>query len=286
MGTQRVDNARLGEYPVETEAQATNELRQVVKIAEWPDGLAIAKGEVPGYSFIHKFGRAPDFDVEDGFVTVWDGAEDDQAYEAMVYTYSTTADIDFLSAEDDGDTQLVEVQGLDGNYDRVVQNVTLTGNTPVELGTYLIRVFRIKNIDTSDFANHVFCYVSGGTVTAGVPQVGADVRAVVHGALNQTLMAVYTIPNGCTGYMSRFYGATAGAKRESAHTFHLIARPFGQVFQIKHVTNIDVTGTSHFSHGFEVPEVFAAKTDIEIRMDSNADIAGVAGGFDLVCVDD
>ena len=40
------------------------------------NGLSIASGEVTGSAFIHKFGQAPDFDISDGFVTIWDGADD------------------------------------------------------------------------------------------------------------------------------------------------------------------------------------------------------------------
>jgi len=248
------------------------------------NGLAIAEGEVTGTTFIHKFGAAPDFDVEDGEVTIWDGAEDGVGFEAMSPTYSTTADIDFI-VTDVAQTQTIEIQGLDANYDLVTQTKALAGTTPVELDTPLMRVFRMKNINSTDLAGHAFCYVSGGTVTAGVPQVGADVRAVIHNGNNQTLMSMYTIPNGKTGYMRSWTASTAGAKKESAHTIKLFARPFEQVFQLKHEANIDVVGTSYIQHQYTEPEVFAEKTDIELRANTNQDEASVAGGFDIVLVD-
>jgi len=186
-----------------------------------------------------------------------------------------------------GDTQDVEIQGLDSNFDLVVQTKTLTGQTPVELDTHLIRVFRMKNMNSTDFAGHVFCYVSlNTTVTAGVPQDGAKVRGVVHSVNNQTEMAVFTIPNGKTGYMRAWYASTAGAKKDSSHTIKVLARPFGGVFQLKHTANIDVNGTSYIKHDYVEPEVFAAKTDIEIRMNTDKDEAGVSAGFDIVLVDD
>jgi len=258
-----------------------------LKVANVEDGLSIAKGDVQGATFIHKFGAAPDFDVADGFVNVTDLAEDGAVWEAMQYTYSATADIDYIVAEDNGDTQSVEVQGLDTNYALVTQTKTLSGNTPVALDTALIRVFRVKNNNSTDFANHVFTYVSAGTtVTAGVPQDGAKVRAVVHGDNNQTEMAIYTVPLGKTAYMRSWYASTAGAKRDSTHTIKVLSRPFGGVFQLKHKANINVSGTSYIHHQYVEPEVFAAKTDIAILMDTDIDIAGVAAGFDIVLVDD
>ena len=257
-----------------------------LKISDNSSGLSIAENKVTGKSFIHKFGAAPDFDVSDGFVTVWDGAEDGEPYESMQYVYSTTNDIDFIVAEDNTDTQDIEIQGLDINYNIVIQTITLTGQTPAALTTNLIRVFRLKNVGNVDLTGHVFCYVSAGTtVTAGVPQDGAKVRAIIHGINNQTEMAVFTIPAGKTGYMRDWYASTAGAKRDSAHTIRLLARPFGQVFQLKHTGNIDVSGTSYIKHDYTEPEKFTEKTDIEIRMNTNQDIAGVAAGFDIVLVD-
>jgi hypothetical protein len=255
-------------------------------VSDNSSGLSIAKGNVTGTSFIHKFGKASDFDAADGFVTVWDGAEDGEPYEAMNITYSTTDDIDYLSAEDNGDTQEIEIQGLDVNYDLVVQTKNLTGQTPVALDTPLIRVFRMKNISSTNLASHVFCYVSAGTtVTLGVPQDGAKVRAIIHGEFNQTLMAAFTIPAGKTGYMRDWFAGIAGAKKTSAHVIHIIARPFGQVFQLKHASAVIAVGTSHLQHNYVEPEIFTEKTDIEIQMSTDEDASAVSAGFDIVLVD-
>ena len=250
--------------------------------------IEVAKGNVPGHSVINKFGSAPDFDIADGFVTVWDGAEDGEGYEQMIYSYSLTDDIDSLTAEDDTDTQTVEIQGLDVDYNLSVESYTLTGNTPVVLDPELLRVFRIKNTGSTNIgaSDHVFVYVSGGTVTGGVPQVGADVRGVIHGSNNQTEMAVYTIPNNKTGYMLSWYVSTAGAKRDSSHTVKVFTREEGGVFQLKHKANIDVNGTSELKFNYEVPLVFSEKTDIEVQVDTDKDEAGISAGFAILLVDD
>ena len=86
-------------------------------ISDNSSGLAIAKGDVTGTTFIHKFGNAPDFDTGDGEVDVWDGAEDNTTWELMNYVYSTTDDIDSVSSSSAADTQDVVVEGLDANYD-------------------------------------------------------------------------------------------------------------------------------------------------------------------------
>jgi len=256
-----------------------------LRVSEAENGLAIAKGDVIGTTFIHKFGNAPDFDIGDGFVTVWDGANDGVA-DAMQYTYSATANIDSISSSINGDTVDIEIQGLDTNFDEVTQTVTLTGQTTATLGTSLIRVFRMMNVGATDLVGTVYCYINGATVVAGVATVATEIRAIITIGNNQTLMAIYTIPLGKTGYMRDWYCSAAGAKKTAVNEVHVEARPFGQVFQTKHISSIIAVGTSYIQHKYEEPEIFAAKTDIEIHSSTSEDIAAVSAGFDIVLVDD
>lgn len=253
-----------------------------LKTTNAESGLAIAKGDVIGSKFIHKFGKAPLFDVSDGFVTIWDGAEKGELYTGMQYIYSITDDIDTISSDTAGNNQLIQIQGLDINYDIVTQEKSLNGQSPVTLDTPLIRVFRMKNIGTVDIVGHAFVSVSG-TLTTGSP-TPANLRSVIHDSNNQTLMAVFTIPSGYTGYMRDWYASSAGAKRTSVHEMKLFVRPFGQVFQLKHDASISIVGTSYIHHKYEEPEVFAEKTDIEMRVNTDEADASISGGFDIVLV--
>ena len=257
-----------------------------LRVANAEDGLSIAKGDVVNTFFTHKFGSASDFDTADGAVTVWDGADDADIGE-MQYTYSTTADIDSLSSTDAGDTQDIEVQGLDANYDLVLQTITLTGQTRVALTTPLIRVFRLKNVGSVDVAGFVYCYVNG-TLTGGRPDTTADIRAVIEGDNNQTLMAVFTVPNGTTAYLRSFFASSAGAKKVTNFIIRLRARPFGQVFQVKNKTAIPSDGAG-LQYIYDDPETFSAKTDIEMTAEITAGAvtqASVSAGFDMVLITD
>ena len=145
----------------------------------------IAAGRVPGISFIDKFGDSgPNIDTADGLVNVWDGVNDANALK--VYTYSDVADIDSISSSSVSDTQQIEVQGLDLNYNVVVQTITLVGQTRVPLTTVLIRVFRLKNVGSVDIAGSVYCYVNGA-ISGGIPTTPASIKAIIEGSNNQTL---------------------------------------------------------------------------------------------------
>ena len=257
-----------------------------LRVTDAESGLAIAKGDVVNTTFVHKFGNAPDFDTGDGVVDIWDGANDG-GIDAMVYTYSTTADIDSIVSSDAGDTQDMEIQGLDTYYNLVTQTKTLTGQTRVALDTDLIRVFRMKNVGATNLAGNVSCYVDS-TITAGVVDDKTKVRAIILDGNNQTLMALYTVPAGKTAYARDWYASTSGGSRNSNYVMDLYARPFGQVFQLKHKSAISDTGTSYIQHKYIEPEVLPEKTDMTMRVSiTEAAITGgsVSAGFDIVLID-
>lgn len=253
--------------------------------------LELAKGDITGHSFIHKFGKAPDFDIDGGaFVTVWDGANDalTGTGSSMLYNYSATANISQLSSTAAGDTVDIEIQGLDANYDLITQIVTLNGTSAVDFsssGTPLIRVFRMKNVGSTDLVGTVFCSIGGAALTAGEPDALNEIRAMITIGHNQTLMAVYTIPNGKTGYMKSFHVSLAGAIKTSVHVFHLEVRSFGQVFQTKHTGSVLAVGSSYIDYSFYIPEVLSAKSDVEIHVNTDTNATAISACFDVILVD-
>jgi len=256
-------------------------------ISDNSSGLAIAKGDVTGHSAVQKFGNAPDFDTGDGEVTIWDGAEDGTAWELMNYVYSTSADIDSISSSSAADTQDITIVGLDSNYAEVTQTVTLNGQTRVALSTSLIRVYRAYNENSTDLAGHVFVYVNG-TTTGGIPDTNADIRAIIDPDNQQTEMAVYTIPAGKTGYLSRGYASTSGGSKNTNYIIRFFAREFGKVFRLQNINAISSTATSIIVLDYFVPLRIPEKTDLEVTVETTEatiTASSVSAGFDLVLVD-
>ena len=254
----------------------------------------VAKGNVTDkHAFIvNKFGAAPDFDTGDGEVTMWDGAEDNTAWENMVYDYSATADIDSISSDNSGDTGItMELQGLDTNGDLVVQNATLDATdaqTRVAITTPLRRIFRAKNVSSTDLTGHVAVYPNTA-LTAGIPTDKSKIRALVHPENNQTEMCIYTVPTGYSAYLYRFYVDTAGASRTAEYLVKVRARPSGQVWQLKQKGVMSDSTGKVIDRRFDQPLKFSAGTDIELTaqiLTSSITAANLIGGFDLVVVED
>ena len=226
---------------------------------------AIAFGDVPGKSIVQKFGNAPDFDTGDGEITVTDLAEDGEPYQNMQYVYSATADITHISAENAADTQIIEVQGLGAATNLVIQSATLDGTNVVALSTPLLRVFRVKNMNSTDFADHVFVHTNG-TVTAGVPDT-ASARAAVHNGNNQSEMSLYTVPAGKHLIVKGIYFSSAGAKKSAVYKCTLWARPAGGVFQLKWNRSFNDDLESGIQHPYQTGLYFDEGTDIELRVE-------------------
>jgi hypothetical protein len=237
--------------------------------------LEIARGNIEGVSSVAKFGENLDIDT---------GAAEDIWDFGGLYTFSTSAVITTLSSSDNGDTQTIRVYGLDTNRAEVVQDVTLSGFAQATLGTALIRVNRMVNTSSTDIAGIVYCYETG-TASSGVPDDLADVRAIIDGANNQTLMAIYTVPAGKTAYL---YKATIDIVDNRAVQVKatLRVKPFGEVFQIKNASSADSQGSGKMEFLYTTPLVITEKSDIILRIDEvSSDNTGASGSFDLVLVD-
>ena len=252
-------------------------------------GMAISAGALADSSLIHKFGNAPNFDTTDNDVTVWDGA-DDAGINEMRYNYSTTAAIDTVSSSNAGDTQVLEIQGLDSTWSLSIQNATLNGQNQVTLTTSLIRVFRVKNIGVTDNAGSIYIFEQTVDVGGdGIPDDTTKIRAIIQPGNNQTLMAVFTIPFSKQGFMTSFFAGTSGAKKTATYNVELRIRPFGGVFQLKHLSALSEDGSSHWNHLYQAPERIPGRADIEMRAQINTTSvteSALSAGFDIILVDD
>jgi hypothetical protein len=260
-----------------------------LKVTDAENTLAIAKGEVIGASDVNKWGNAPDFDTADGFVDVWDGAEDGVAWEQMQYIFPTTDSIDSISSSSAADTGIViELQGLDVNGNIVNQTATLNGQNRVALTTPLKRFFRGYNTNGTEFVGHIIIF-ENGTLSGGVPTDSTTIKGVIHPDEQQTEMAIYTIPTGKTGYLLGGYASTAGANKTSNYVIKFQVRLVGGVFRTQQKVALSDTGTSFIPFTYPVPQVLPAGTDLRVRTKMTATGgtgASISAGFSIVLIDD
>ena len=225
----------------------------------------IAEGLISSHGAIRRFGHNAAV-----------AATDEMLWEySTPYTYTAVAATMYISSSDNGDGQSYQVQGLDANWEVQTQLVTAAGQTKTEIGTGLtwLRIFKVKNMGTTDNAGAVYVY-ENDTLTAGVPDTATKVRSMIGIGENESHTALFTVPAGQQVFVTTWYGSEVAAK---VTYFTLWVRPFGGVFQYKRGWAVK---EDSFLHQFTVPLVFPAKTDIEMRVRAVAGAGIAQGGFD------
>src|SRR6056300_304201 len=242
-----------------------------------PFELQVARGQIAYHYGQFKFGFNPD--VDDLLETVW--------AQGGLYSYLATASVLKVSSSSTADAaagtgaRTVTLSGLDANYSEISETVTLNGQTAVNTTNSYLRIFRmVVNSAGSGGQNAGVVYAGTGTVTSGVP---ANKYATIAIGDNQTLMAIWTVPANHTAYLLQTDVTVATMLNNKYCTASLVARPFGEVFQVK---DRFVKAESQTTLTYSVPLKFEEKTDIEYRAigdSAGADIA-ISAAFEIVYI--
>ncbi len=245
-----------------------------------PFNLQVARGQIAYHESIYKFGNNPQ--VADSLETIWP--------QGGLYSYLSAATVLKVSSSSTDDTsagtgaRTVELFGLDGDYNEISEVVTLNGQTAVNTTQSYLRINRmIVRSAGSGGANAGIIYAGTGTVTTGVP---ANIYATINGdGTNQTLMALWTIPAGYTGYLMQ-YDVSNGTTSNTPAVCKLllVARPYGEVFQTKDIKSL--TTGMHIENTLIIPVEFAEKTDIEVRAvsSSNSVTFDISAAFEMLYI--
>ena len=245
-----------------------------------PFELQVARGQVAYHESVYKFGN--NAAVANVTETIWQ--------QGGLYSYLSAASVLKVSSSSANDTsagtgaRTVELFGLDGDYNEINELVTLNGQTAVNTTQSYLRINRmiVRSAGSGGY-NAGVIYAGTGTVTAGVP---ANIYATINGdGTNQTLMALWTVPAGYTGYLMQYdvsNGTTSNTPAVCKLT--LVARPYGEVFQSKDVKSL--TTGMHIENSLVVPIKFTEKTDIEVRAVSSSAsvIFDISAAFEIIYI--
>ena len=230
--------------------------------------LEIVKGDVDGYSTINKFGLNENLNTST-FEDIWDVGG--------VYNYpaDNTSPITYLGSDDNNDTEPIEIQGLDENGGLTNQTVTLQGTTHVILPIPLWRIFRMKNAGSNNLSGKVHASNTADNI----------VYAQIENGNNQTLMALYTIPAGKTGYLVQAGASLHGLTTAYSVDGHFFIRQFGGVFQLKSTFALQTDGTSAIDKPFKLPLRINEKSDLKVNAISTKNGGSLTATFDIILID-
>lgn len=226
----------------------------------------ISRGLVKGTRYRHVFGAVPEMS-QNTTGTVWD--INDTLYPWAVWNTASTLNITRAATEDAGKTVVLE--GLDENYDEVTDTVVLTNPT--------------GNTSTVVFKRLSQAYlIDGSTNAAGPITVNHGVTPVARilAGLNQTLMAVYTIPRDHFGYV--LHGSASAESGADGNGFFNIKYDSEQIFRIGHT--FEVSGAGKYDYKMGVPFRLPPMSDLDVRVTTRTNNGRYTAAYDLVLVRD
>ena len=221
--------------------------------------IPIAAGELSGYSHINKFGFSTNIGFGGSYHTIWNAGG--------IYQYPSSATIATVTSDDSLDNgAVIEVTGLDENYNEVSEDITIGGAAGTQL---FLRVYR------------ALVKTPGAGQTSNVGKISITVDSLIAAEIleenGQTLMAVYTVPAGKTGYLMKL---KASPDKNTNVLFKLVVKEFGGAFLTKGLFG---TFGVPVTYDYPVPLSFPEKTDIEIQGKAgNTCAAGAL--FDVILV--
>jgi hypothetical protein len=222
----------------------------------------VSRGAINQSFTLHKFGANFDIDQNTDPESVWSGGG--------LYPWAAleTAQIIYCLSTSTSDTAVLTIEGLDANYHAQSETVTLTGTSAVTTTNQFIRVFRMTYEDGANV----------GDITARTVSASGTIVAQINAGYAQTLMAVYTVPAGFTGYMLTVDATIDGTKTCQVLMYH---RLFGKPFRIAHISET----VGHYRYDFTAPLPIPEKTDIDIRVNEvSGNDARVTANFDLILI--
>lgn len=250
----------------------------------------VERGNVPGYSFIHKFGSNSQANT-----TLQPVAEG-----GFYQTPTTAQSLEFVStnagdARNGAGMHSLTIEGLDANWQRQSVNTlahATDGTIAVAISGTWTRVFRAYVTGSGSYANAtqpsqlgtVTVRNSGGGVTwATLPQVVSGFGS------GQSLIGAYTVPAGCTAFILSlsFSSDVSGTKTTDFHFFKRenaqdVSNTYSGIMRIQE----SFVGTQRtFFEVHATPDSYPANTDIGFMCVASA-ASKVSAAFELLLVDE
>ena len=177
-------------------------------------------------------------------------------------------DIDSLVGSLTG-ARTLRIEGLDANYDPLVEDVYLAGATEVVTTGLFLRVNRayILTAGTSG--------TNEGTLTIDNTTSG-NVVVQIDPLEGQTMQCIFTVPNGYKAVLGFIRGGVIASASDDGE-FSLRVRPEGGAWNIKEQYALGSGGS--FNIGFNGADVFDGKTDIRMTAVSSQASIEVTGSF-------
>ena len=237
--------------------------------------LAVAKGDFTGYSNVSKFGYNPSVS-QITYESIGEGSN--------AYPWMSSADYLQVLSSSANDTsagtgaRTVEIEGLDSSWNLLTETISMNGTTAGTTTNQFLRIFRARVVTGGTSLRNE------GDITIRDQSTSTTRALITNGptsSFGQTLMAVYTIPAGKTGYVVNINFSSA---KDLEQEYRLMARDNTVANAAWNVKEF-MTGRGGFSDFIKrAINKYTEKTDLALQVISSSNSAA-AGGFEIILID-
>ena len=203
----------------------------------------IARGKVNNEQAVNIFGF--NRSIGTSFETLWN--------DSATYVYPSSASTLEAVSDSASDTMAVFIDGLDADYNRINETVTLNGTTPVTTTQSFLRVNSAVILAGSN--------VGDITISNGVSY------AYIEAGIGLTQQCVYTVPAGHTLYLFRIDLTSGTVNGNKYLTYRNVLRTHtGRTLRVAEAT----WQADQQSFDRQVPFAIGEKTDFEFEVKSSS----------------
>lgn len=223
-------------------------------------GLAVSQGGLSGTSGFSIYGRNPDVDTATVPEDVWfNGGVWVQPTVARVHNIASTSNSD--SAAGGTGARTISIVGLNSTYDQISETISLNGTSNVPTVNSYIFISSMTVLTAGSGGANV------GNISA-TAVTDATVSAIMGATYNKTTLGIYQVPNGYTGYISRWQAGMQQATASSGAEVNLLIKPFGGVFELRAIHVLSNSGDSEEEDIYDTYIPLAAKTIVKSQVKS------------------
>lgn len=243
---------------------------------------AVALGQVRGHTSLFLFGRNDDIDntAEEPFVA-WGN-----------YTFQATAQPFYVSSTNAADVGLVYVMlALDEDWNQHTCVVVTNGQNAVQVigpngETNFIRGNIMFNATPAGTASLGDVYLGTESAPAGGEPADPNKVLLAGSAEQQSNQAVFSVPRNNTALLKAIVVTTNRNSQGGSSDIYLNTRAVGRgPWRRRTEAGVQVAGTSVINYNLAYPVNLGAQTDITLSAAVSSNNTALAGGFQLLLVD-
>ena len=244
-----------------------------------PFNYQIATTHVPGYQAVNKFGHLDLVNTADPPIVVTGVKTTSFTGFPSVFE---SCEIASSSADDSGagiGARTVEIGGLDVNFLRITETVTLNGTTQVPLVNVFSRVNRMRVMTAGSSGENL------GVITIRYNPTTTTQFVRIPVGVNQTLSSVYTVPLDTTAFLLRYsFNMSRSGGNPGSSEISFRKRPPGGVFNAFRYETLTTGAPDNIT--FTTPERIEPGSDMMVLIEDVSDNGtSVSTSYGLILVD-